>query len=201
VKNTLANILIKTKSSKTEEDWSADKREQVLAERVHDDRDAFLALYEIYFRRVYQFALYRCQDTAAAEDLTSTIFQAALERVQHYDHRRAPFGAWLFGIARNIASRQFRASQRRTAPLEAIEDGLQEAAPTPERQVLQREQSAKLLALLEGLNEREQDIISLKFGAQLTNRMIASMAGVSESSVGVTVYRALRKLRRGMEQE
>lgn len=179
----------------------ANRCEQALAAQVHDDREAFLALYQIYFRRVYQFALYRCQDTAAAEDLTSAVFHAALERVQHYDHRRAPFGAWLFGIARNIASRQYRANQRRSAPLEVVEEQVHVEAVSLERQVMQREQSAKLLALLQRLNEREQDMISLKFGAQLTNRQIAGMAGLSESSVGVTVYRALRKLRRAMEQE
>jgi RNA polymerase sigma factor (sigma-70 family) len=201
VKNTLSGIYNKTQSNETEVNRPANRHEQELAERVHDDREAFLGLYQIYFRRVYQYALYRCQDTAAAEDLTSAVFQAALERVQRYDHRLAVFGAWLFGIARNIASRQYRANQRRSAPLEVVEEQVQVGAVSLERQVMQRERSTRLLVLLKGLNEREQDIISLKFGAQLTNRQIAGMSGMSESSVGVTVYRALRKLRRGMEQE
>ena len=38
-------------------------------------------------------------------------------------------------------------------------------------------------------------MISLKFGAHMTNREIARSTGMSESQVGNTVFRAVRKLR------
>ena len=48
---------------------------------------------------------------------------------------------------------------------------------------------------------REQEIISLKFDAELTNREIADILKTSEVNVRVTIFRALRKLRARMEQQ
>jgi len=37
--------------------------------------------------------------------------------------------------------------------------------------------------------------LSLKFGAGITNRSIAEIVGLTESNVGVILYRTLRRLR------
>ena len=50
------------------------------------------------------------------------------------------------------------------------------------------------------LPEPAQRIIALKFGAEMTNRQIAAMLGVSESNVANTLFRAVRKLRDGFKE-
>ena len=45
------------------------------------------------------------------------------------------------------------------------------------------------------LSHRERDLIGLKFAGGLTNRRIAALTGLSESNVGVILYRAVRRLR------
>jgi RNA polymerase sigma factor (sigma-70 family) len=50
------------------------------------------------------------------------------------------------------------------------------------------------------LSEREQEIIGLKFGGGLTNRKIAALLDLGESHVAVILYRAMRKLRRRLEE-
>lgn len=45
------------------------------------------------------------------------------------------------------------------------------------------------------LSPKEQEIISLKFGADMNNRQIAKTLGLSDSNVGIILYRAVRKLR------
>jgi RNA polymerase sigma-70 factor (ECF subfamily) len=45
------------------------------------------------------------------------------------------------------------------------------------------------------LNEREQEIVALKFSWELNNRSIASLISISESNVGTILYRAICKLR------
>ena len=59
----------------------------------------------------------------------------------------------------------------------------------------------ELLAGLGNLSEREQEIIRLKFVGELKNREIAPIMGLSESHVGVILYRALRKLRSQLKVE
>ena len=50
------------------------------------------------------------------------------------------------------------------------------------------------------LEEREQEIIRLRFVAGLTNRAIGKAMGLREGNIAVILYRALRKLRNRLEQ-
>jgi DNA-directed RNA polymerase specialized sigma24 family protein len=61
--------------------------------------------------------------------------------------------------------------------------------------VIRNETRAELLAAVPRLEDRERDLIALKFAAGLTNRRIAEITGLSESNVGVILYRAVRRLR------
>jgi RNA polymerase sigma-70 factor, ECF subfamily len=56
-----------------------------------------------------------------------------------------------------------------------------------------------LQSCLAELSHSEQEIISLKFGAEMTNRQIAKTLSLSESNVGIIIYRAVRKLRDGFK--
>jgi RNA polymerase sigma-70 factor (ECF subfamily) len=49
--------------------------------------------------------------------------------------------------------------------------------------------------LVQGFPQREQDIIALKFDAELSNPQIAEIMGLSEPNVRVIIFRTLRKLR------
>ena len=65
----------------------------------------------------------------------------------------------------------------------------------PEEVVIHDETRAELLASLARLSDRERDLIGLKFAAGLTNRRIAELTGLSQSNVGVILYRTVRRLR------
>ena len=52
-----------------------------------------------------------------------------------------------------------------------------------------------MLAALSRLDERERELLALKFASCMTNRQIAGLSGLSESNVGVILYRALHHLR------
>lgn len=156
---------------------------------------AFLRLYDEYFPRVYNYARYRCGDAETADDLAAQTFERALAHLKDYDPGRAPFGAWLFAIARNLVSDHLRATRRLNyLPLETCDEHPAPVA-SPEERLIQAEAQAELLAALARLSERERDLLSLKFAAGLTNRRIAEVTGLSETNVGVIVYRALQHLR------
>jgi RNA polymerase sigma-70 factor (ECF subfamily) len=158
-------------------------------------RGAFVRLYDEYFPRVYNYIRYRCGDAATADDLTAQTFERALQHIEQYDPERAPFGAWLFAIARSVVSNHLRSEIRRGwLPLEACERRADQETG-PEDRVIQVETQAELLAAFSFLSERERDLLSLKFAAHLTNRRIAEITGLTEANVGVILYRALHRLR------
>lgn len=177
-------------------EWgSAQAIEAALAERSLGDREAFAALYDRYFPRVHNYVRYRCADLETADELTSQIFERVLARIGTYQSKTAPFGAWLFAIARNTLNDHLRAQRRRSwIPLDDLRH-LVSRSPSPEEAVIQSETHQDLLQALEKLAERDRDLVALKFAAGMTNRQIAEMSGLSESNVAVIIYRALHRLR------
>jgi len=169
--------------------------ELALVARATAEPAAFAAIYDHYFPRVYNYVRYRVRDAATADDVTAQVFERALVNIGKFHPERAPFAAWLFGIARNGVNDHFRAQKRRRwLSLDVLRDRAS-AEPRLEEIVVQNESRAELLAGMAHLSNRERDIIALKFGAGLTNRRIAALTRLSESNVGVILYRAVRRLR------
>jgi RNA polymerase sigma-70 factor (ECF subfamily) len=142
--------------------------------------------------RVYNFFRYRVGDEALAEDLTSMTFEKAWRSRQRYRRDLASFSTWLFTIARNTATDYFR--QRRTdVPLDELGQHVDEL--TPEDSAIRRSEFKRLSVLLSGLPDREQELISLRYGSGLSNRAIARATGLSESNVGTILHRAILAIR------
>ena len=158
-------------------------------------RQTFAELYEEYLPKVYRYINYRINDTQITEDLTSTVFEKALTNFGKYSKDRASFSTWIFSISRNVVIDYYRAQGRRqTVPLDETTD-IVSRDPSPEDELLKKEEREKLQVYLMELPQDEQEIIRLKFAAELNNRQIARMLGLSESNVGTKLYRSIRKLR------
>jgi RNA polymerase sigma-70 factor (ECF subfamily) len=170
--------------------WQEETR---LAHQAALDAEAFTALYERYFPRVYNYVRFRVTDATTADDLTALIFTRALDRLDTYRPDRAPFGAWLFRIAHNAVIDHLRARGRRaTVPLD--EARTLPTTPSPEKEVERQEERAVLLAALAVLSQREQEVVALKFASGLRNQQISEILGMKPGHVGVILYRAIRKL-------
>jgi RNA polymerase sigma-70 factor (ECF subfamily) len=156
------------------------------------------AIYREQMPRVYNFFRYRVGDGPEAEDLTSATFERAWRARHRYRRDLAGFSTWIFAIARNLAIDHYRA-RRPHLPLEAAESVAEDA--TPDQLAVARSDCDRLLRLLAGLNERERDLIALKYGSGLTHRMIARATGLTESNVGTILHRAIVTLRERWERK
>jgi RNA polymerase sigma-70 factor (ECF subfamily) len=152
------------------------------------------AVYAEQLPRVYNFFRYRCGPGADVEELTARTFEKAWRARHRYRRNLSAFGTWLLSIARNVAIDHFRA-RRPHVPLEAAAD-VEAGGRSPEDAAVFESDAARLKALLEGLSERDRELVSLKYGAGMTNRDIAAATGLSESNVGTILYRAVETLRR-----
>jgi RNA polymerase sigma factor (sigma-70 family) len=165
-----------------------------LASRAAKDSAVFLELYEQYFKRVYTYIRYRCDDHDTADDLTSEVFEHLLDCLGQYDPGRGPFEPWLFAVARNIVNAHYRRRRFAWLPWENMRAHVS-ADPLPEETVMRRERQQEILAALSGLDARSRDVLGLKFAAGLSSAEIAALSGLSESNFRVIVYRAVGKLR------
>lgn len=159
----------------------------------------FSELYNDYFPKVFAYVYGRVQDKETSLDIVADVFEKAYVKMRSL---RSPdsFGSWLFTIARNEVSSHWRREKpaAKAAQEAAIEKELHGHPKNPEETVLHKERLAALSELVRQLPRREQEIIALKFDAELTNREIAGILSTSEVNVRVTIFRALRKLRERM---
>jgi RNA polymerase sigma-70 factor, ECF subfamily len=76
------------------------------------DRAALEELYLTHFDRIYSYLHVTVGNRHDAEDLTTQTFLKMLESIGKFRWGSAPFSAWLFRIAHNLAMDHFRASRR-----------------------------------------------------------------------------------------
>ncbi len=163
-------------------------------------KEVFAELYEEYLPRVFRYIRYKVNNTQVAEDLTSTTFEKALTNFSKFSEDKASFPTWIFSISRNTVIDYYRAQGRKhTVSLDEAKE-IESKDPSPEEELLKKEERQKLQMCLQQLPEDEQEIIHLKFAAELNNRQIAKMLGLSESNVGTKLYRTVRKLRDGFQE-
>lgn len=169
--------------------------ENAIAGRAAADPADFAPIYDHYFPCVYNYVRYRVRDADLADDLTARTFERALSKIDRFDPERSAFSPWLFAIARNAVIDHLRARRRRKWVSLAWLSGTPSSAPAPDEQLLHRERRHRLLAAVARLDERERDILALRFAAGHSHRQIAGLVGLSQSNVGVILHRAVRKLR------
>src|ERR1044072_3070539 len=76
------------------------------------ERDALEELYLLHFDRIYSYLHLSVGNRHDAEDLTTQTFLKMLEAIGRFRWKSAPFSAWLFRIAHNLAMDHFRAAKR-----------------------------------------------------------------------------------------
>jgi RNA polymerase sigma-70 factor (ECF subfamily) len=154
-----------------------------------------LANPEPLIRRVYAYVAYRIGDGPEAEDVTSEVFERALRYRDSYDREKGEPIGWLLGIARRCISGAIaaRATGEPEPELDYVEDGRDTAEDSIRR--------LTVAAAVAQLRERDQELISLRYGADLTAAQIARTLELEKNAVEVALHRALGRLRAILEQD
>ena len=166
-----------------------------LVNAARKDPAAFGALYDRYVQSIYRYVYSRVGGTHEAEDITSQTFMAAYEALERY-RERGQFSAWLFRIARSKLNDHFRRSRR--------EVGLEAAGEVLEREdalgtLIRAEELTRIRSIISHLDEDEQELIRLRYVADLSFAEIADLLGRREDAVKKSVYRLLARLKSQVE--
>lgn len=161
----------------------------------------FAYIFEAYYKRIFNYIYYRVYCRYTTEDLTSQVFEKAMRKIETYSQSKSPFEVWLFAIARNAVNDFFRSTKKhRILSLDTIRE-LVSGRKDPENIIIKSETNDSLSKALNVLDTRERNIVALKFGGNLKNKEIAEVLDMTESNVGVTLYRTMKKLKNEMERE
>ncbi len=160
-------------------------------------RDEWESIYKELLPKVFNYFRYRLNDGYVAEELTSTTFEKAWKARRKYKKNKGGFTTWIFTIARNTGTDYLRRQEERVR----IDFGIIKSNPSSIEEIYEKgEDISQLLDVLSGLDKREREIISLKYGAEFTNRKIAEISGLSETNVGTILHRSKGKLREEWEE-
>jgi RNA polymerase sigma-70 factor (ECF subfamily) len=163
---------------------------------ARSDPAAFGKLYDHFIQPVYRYLYSRLGSVHEAEDITSQTFMAAYEALPKY-REQGQFAAWLFRIARSKMNDHFRRGR-----FEVHLDAVAEKIPAGEdalNLVIQDEEMGRLQLILGNLNPEEQDLIRLRYVADLSFVEMADLLGKREDAVKKSVYRLLARLKSQME--
>ena len=145
---------------------------------------------EPLIRRVYAYVAYRIGQRADAEDITSETFARALQYRDTYDASKGTPISWLIGIARRCVDDALSQPRTTSDPPDAP------SSHDMEGDAVDR---LTLRAAVAGLEERDRELIALRYGADLSARQIAERLGLSTNAVEVALHRARSRLRAALE--
>ena len=160
----------------------------VAAARGGDD-GAFTALVDRHYARTRALAVAMLRQPDEAADVTQ---EAVLQAYLGLEHLRDParFGAWLYGIAANLARMRLRRARRAPPPLsDGGRNGTEDVAEAAETAALVRE-------ALGQLTPAQREAVLMHDVAGLTAPEIAARTGGSSGAVRVRLHRGRTELRR-----
>ncbi len=160
----------------------------------------FEQVYNAYFKRIYSYIRARITDEAQADDIACNVWQKVFEKQSSFDESKGNIEQWLFTIARNQVNSHFRLYYiKNFFSMTDKEEVFSSKEKQPLDKLGEEEDLKQLSAALAALNQKERDLISLKFFSSLNNREIAKITSLSESNVGTIINRAVNKIKTILE--
>lgn len=171
----------------------------LLARIAHGDQEAFHALYEAYYPRLWRYVWYQVTgDVGRTEEMVQEIVLAIWRAAPRY-RGEARVATWIFRIAHHLVSNAQRDQRRRGGQAESLDDDEREhdlAEPSFEDGAVNR---MTLIAAIELLSPKHQAIVDLFFIQGFSLEEVAQILSVPLGTVKSRIQATRRALRRALE--
>jgi RNA polymerase sigma-70 factor (ECF subfamily) len=171
---------------------------QLIKRAKRGDHQAFGVLYERYIDAIFRYVRSRVVDIQTAEDITEAVFLRSFEAIGKYREKGLRYSAYLYQVARNLLIDHYRRGDD-IVPIENAEHQLVSSQST-DGEIIFREQSASLRSALNRLPEEYQEIIRVRVLLELSTTEAAEWMKRSEGATRVLLHRALKALKREVEE-
>ncbi len=176
------------------------QRDNELVKRAQQgDKMAVGALYDRHHTHIFRFVWSRIGNQQIAEDLTGETFVKMVTKIPSYKISNTPFRAWLYRIARNLITDEFRKHNGRFAvPLQEVETMIGKN-PNPDTAVETSLTLMKVQEALEALDPAQREVVELRFLAGLSLKEVADVLNYSVAAVKSHQHRGLKALRASLQ--
>jgi RNA polymerase sigma-70 factor (ECF subfamily) len=159
------------------------------------DRRAWEAAYDTYGKGLMGFLVLRLGDRDDAAEALSETFLRALEKIGGLRGGADAFRAWLFRIARNVATDRLRSRSR--ISLEAEPDETVDLLTGgPAEQVIAAEDAVEVRRALGALPADDREVVWLRVCAGLSSDEVGAIVGKKPGTVRMQQLRALETMAR-----
>ena len=169
------------------------KEELILVARAQaGDRDALGVLWDDITPKLYGYLVNSLREPNLAEDILQETWLKAISALPKFRARGVKFSAWLFAIARNECRQHWRRAGREIVE-EIKEENHPSALDFPEKNL-----EKKIFAedLLKTLPAEDQELLRLRYVADLSFKEIAGVLEISVITARVRVHRVLGRARK-----
>ncbi len=156
---------------------------------IHYERGDLRAVNELaeIYDKIYRYCFYKVRNSEAAEDITQETFLKFFEHKQRIS--RGEDMAYLYTIARNLCFDHFRKKQTAELPEDYPTEDFAEQSDT----------KIAVRSALEKLDERQREIIVMRYIGELSVNETAAAAGISRFAVHRLERAALNELKKYLE--
>ena len=179
--------------------------EKILIGRVLEgDHEAFAELVKRHETQVYNLCLRMSGNPEDARDLSQEAFLKAWRGLRFYQFESA-FSTWLYRLTSNVCIDFLRSRKRRPSVSltvdeeEPVEMEVEDSSPTPEEQVLHREQQYAVAKAMEQLEDEFRQVLTLRVIHDLPYEEIAEIMDLKVGTVKSRLARARMKLKKLLE--
>lgn len=158
----------------------------------------FDQLYTALWPEVYRFIYYKVQNRQEAEELTQEIFHRVYRHLIKNEIEEGKIRAYIFTCARNIVYDTWRDKNKRMNIIE-LDEVSEKDAFLPD-QVSKVESNLMVREVLEQLSAEEKEIITLRIIKGYSISYVSDKLGRPEGTIKSMQFRALQKLRKGLEK-
>jgi RNA polymerase sigma-70 factor (ECF subfamily) len=178
-----------------------------LAEQAKNgNKNAFKALYEEYYDRLYFFVLKNVDSKEAAEDITQDTFLKSMEKIDSLE-KPENYVSWLHSIAYNRCTDMFR-SRKSDVYFDTDEEfeaameshSLNEPIMVPEDYATDKDRARQLKAMIDSLKPDMKSALILYYYNDMSLADVAKTMGIPENTVKQKLFRARKKLKSKIEE-
>lgn len=147
------------------------------------------------YTAIYQYCYWKLNNLDDAQDVTQEVFYRFIHNADKY-REKGKVRAYLYTIAKNLC----RNEKKRASRSPIIYDGLESADSSDSKDVYEESLNRiNMKQLINHLPERQQEILLLRYGQELSAEEIAKIYGTNRFTIYYQIKSALKRLKNEMK--